>query len=145
MAISDSTLSVDVYNTIRTLLLTPSAPYITNSTSSATTSAGVNVSYNDKAPTKPQIIINPATYSESEYRFDNNKVGKGRKLINVTVDCYAGNTLGTDQLSDQILSRISDYKFEGMELVGVITDQAFVNPNVTKYQLKSITLTFDRS
>lgn len=145
MAISDSTLSVDVYNTIRTLLLTPTAPHITNSTTSATTLAGVNIAYNDKAPTKPQIIINPATYTESEYRFGSGNVGKGRKMINVTIDCYASSTLGTDQLSDLILSRISDYSFEGMELVGVITDQAFMNPNTTKYQSKSITLTFDRS
>lgn len=143
MAISDSTLTVDVYGAVRTFLLA-TAPYVTNTTSATTTAAVVNAAYNDKQPQKPQLIINPATYTESNFKFDNSRIGHGRKFINVTVDCYAGTSLGTDQLHDQIRDALADYSFDGMELVALSSDQAFINPNLNKYHLKSIIFTFDR-
>jgi len=141
MTINNATLSVDVFNALRTVLTTPATPFITNSTTNATTLSSVNAAYNDKTPTRPQIIINPITFDEAQYKFGSSI---GKKIISVTVDCYASNTLGTDQLGDQVYNRITSTDFDGMSIVGVTSEQAFTNPNTTKYQLKSYTFTFDR-
>jgi len=140
MAISDATISSDVWTTIRTIIVA-AAPKITNSTTSSTKTAGVYASYNDKNFKMPGIVIDPAEISESDYKFGTNI---GKRFINVTIGCYYKNTLGTDQLSDQVIHAMSQADLSGMELVGFSTDQAFVDQNQAKFQLKTITFTFDR-
>ena len=140
MSISDDTISVDVFNDVRTAIVSAS-PIVTNSTTSKTKTATVLAAYNDKATTTPQIVINPAAIDESEWRFGS---FQGKKIINVSVECYYSNTLGVDQLSDTVMKAIRETAFDGMELIAVTSDYAFTNPNEMKFHLKTITFTFER-
>jgi hypothetical protein len=140
MAISDSSLSVDVWNEMRTCLVA-AAPYITNSSTSATTAASIKATYNDETASKPLIVIEESTTSESMNKFGGTE---GRKFINVTVDCYYNNSLGTAQLVDQCRNAIKAYSWPGMEVVAFAEDVAFNTSNRSKVFLKSLTVTFDR-
>ena len=140
MAISDATISSNVWTTIRGIIVA-AAPKVTYGTPSKTKTARIYAAYNDKEFKMPGIIIDPAEISESDYKFGS---GVGKRMINVTVGCYYTTTQGTDQLADTIMHAMSQADISGMELVGVTTDQAFVDPNQAKFQLKNITFTFDR-
>ena len=140
MTISNSTLYTDVWNTIRTILV--STPiYVTISTTSETTAASIVAEYNDKSPSRPQIVLHSMDKSEDGYFFGGNE---GKKLIDVTVDCYYSNSLGMDQLSEQVENLVKNNVITEMELVGITTDTAFTNPNTTKYQFKTIVFTYDK-
>jgi len=140
MAISNATISSDIWTTIKTIILA-AAPKVTNSTTFAEKTAGIYASYNDKNFKMPGIVIDPAEISESDYKFGTNI---GKRFINVTVACYYKNTLGTDQLSDQVINTIAEADISGMELIGFDSTQAFVDPNQAKFQLKTITFSFER-
>jgi hypothetical protein len=140
MSISDDSLRVDVFNTIRTIIVSVS-PVVTNTTTSATTVASIRAAYNDKTTTTPQIVIEPAVIDEDSWKFSS---FQGKKSINVTVECYYKNSLGVDQLTDQVTKAVKEASISGMELVAVSSDVAFVNPNMAKFHLTAITFTFDR-
>jgi hypothetical protein len=140
MAIADSSVNTDVWNEVRTLIVA-SAPYITNSTTAATTAASINAAYNDKSQTKPQVVIYPITKDEDINKFGSNY---GKVLINVQVECYAGNSLGVDQLCDQVETSLRATNIPGISLVAVGSDISFVNPNEAKFHVKSLTFTYDR-
>ncbi len=141
MTITDANIYTTVFTDVRAVIVA-AAPFVTNLSTSATTSAGIEGKYNDKKTTKPQIIIEPPVKDESTgWKFGSNE---GRKFINIVIECYHSGLLGTQQLAEQVEAAIKANEFEGMELVGVTSDQAFVDPNRSKYQMKSITLTFDR-
>jgi len=140
MAISDSTISVDVFTEIRNKLVS-TAPYVTNSSTSATYAASINAVYNDKNTTKPQIVIYPARISEDTFRFGGTE---GKKAVNVNIECYYQNTLGVDQLSDQIKTALKANDIIGIDLVGIVTDYAFTNPAESKFHLKTMTFTYTR-
>ena len=140
MAIADISINSDVWTTVRTIIVA-AAPKITNGTATSTKTAGIYASYNDKTFKMPGIVINPASISESDYKFGSNV---GKRFINVDIECYYKNTLGTDQLSDQIIHAVGAADISGMELVGFSNEQAFVDPNQAKFQLKTITFTFER-
>jgi hypothetical protein len=138
---NDSTLHVDVWNAIRTALVSTSI-YITNSSTGATTAASIEASYNDKSG-RPQIIIVPISIAESEFRFGSSY---GKRFIDVTLECYYKNTLGIDQMADQVESIIRGAVLPnfGMELIGVVSDYSYAGINENKNHLKSITFSFDR-
>ena len=140
MAINDATISSDVWTTIKNIIVA-AAPKTTNGTSGATRKAGIYASYNDEKFKMPGIIIDPAEISESEYKFGSNV---GKRFINITIGCYYNNTLGTDQLADQVNAALASADINGMELVGFDSTQAFVDQNQAKFQLKTITFTFER-
>lgn len=138
MTINDNTLSNDVFTAIRTIIVA-AAPKVT--TSSGTKTASVLAAYNDKTNSVPQVIIYPVSYSEDNWKFSSSQ---GKKMINVLVECYYKTSLGVDQLQDIVTHAIKTTDISGMELVGVIVDTAFVNPNDQKYHMKGITFVFDR-
>ncbi len=140
MAIADSSINVDVWNEVKALIVA-SAPYITNSTTSATTAASIAAAFNDKNQTKPQVIIYPVTKTEDLDKFGSNY---GKSLINIQVECYAGNGLGCDQLSDQVETSLRTTQIPGISLVAVGSDISFINPNEAKFHVKSLTFTYDR-
>ena len=140
MAISDSTISVDIFTEVRNKIVA-GAPYVTNSSTSATTAASINATYNDKKTTKPQIVILPVSINEDTFKFGG---AEGRKAINVNLECYYTTTLGVDQLSDQIKSILKDDDIDGIELVGVVTDYSFTNPAESKFHMKTMTFTYLR-
>jgi hypothetical protein len=49
-----------------------------------------------------------------------------------------------EQLADIVSEAVKTTAFDGMELIGVTTDYAFVNPNLAKYHSKTITFIFER-
>jgi len=138
--VTDNTLSVDVFTSIRSLLVA-TQPFITNSTTSATTSAEIRATLNDMGAIRPQIILNPISVNESEWKFGS---FQGHKLINIVIDCYAGNTLGVDQLRDQVSWLLKENPINGIELVGISDDYGASTVNDEKYHLVSITASYDR-
>lgn len=140
MTINDATLSTDVYSEIRTLLVSANL-HITNSTTSVETTASVLSTYNDKDNKRPQVIIVPVTKSEDTFAFDGSQ---GTKMINVLIECYAENSLGVDQLNDQIEYAVKTNKIDGMSLNDITTDYTFNTMSNQKYQQKTITLTYLR-
>ena len=142
MAIADQTINSNVWTTVKTIILAaaPKVSEVINGVS-ITKTASVSATYNDKDTKMPCIAINPASISESDYKFGQNT---GKRFINVGVECYYPRTVGTDQLADQVIYAISQADISGMELVGFDSDQAFVDPNQAKFQLKTITFTFER-
>lgn len=140
MAVSDSTLSVDIWNEVKSILVA-TAPYVSNSSTSATTAASINAAFNDRSGAKPQVVVYPITDSEDTWKFGSYE---GRKMINVLVECYAQNSLGTDQLIDQVKSALKNNVIDGIELVGVTTDRAFNLANDSKWHMKSGSFTYDR-
>ena len=135
--ITNDNLNVSMFNAVRSAIVN-SNPKVTESTGKFRR-ASVKAVYDDAKVTTPQIIISPLSVLESEYTFGSND---GKKLINVSVDCYYNNTLGIDQLSDQVTKAVKDEDYEVLDLVGVSSDYAFVNPNEAKFHLKTVTFTF---
>jgi len=141
MAISNATFYTDLYSAVRTVLVNASLT-ITNSTTAGTKSASVLASYNDKQLTSPQVIIEPIDKSEGpRYKFGSNE---GRKVVNVTVTAYYKNTLGVDQLKEQIEVAMKANEFDDLMLNGISVADAFINPNEAKYHFSSLTFTYDR-
>ena len=140
MAINNSTISTDVWNTLRSVIVAAN-PVITNPQTSATTLASVKASYSDSQPARPQIIIQPIGYDESEYKFG---APVGRRMINVTVECYHEATYGIDQMADIVANAVQSTSINGIELVGITTDYAFNTSADQKYHLKTVTFSFDR-
>ena len=139
MTVSNATISADVWTAVKAAIENAS-PIVTLSTS-ATKSAAVEAVYVNKRTTTPQIVVNPIQKEESEYKFG---ATRGRMFINITVDCYYKNTLGIDQLADQVEEAIANEDFGNMELVGISSDYAYTDPNEADFHLKSITFTFDK-
>ena len=134
MAISDSTLNSNVWTEVKNIIVA-ATPKV------GTKVASVKASYNDESTSKPIIILYPAETSEDQYKFGS---PYGKRFINVTVECIYKNTTGIDELADTVETAIRTATIDGMELVAVSSDYAFVNPNESKFHLKSITFTFDR-
>lgn len=140
MAISDRTLTVDIWSELRTKLVAL-APYITNTQTSATTAASIRAAYNDQSNTRPQIVIFPVNPNKKNDTFSQTV---SSKMINVIIDCYASNTLYADQLYDQVSYELELSPIEGIELVGITTDSPFNAAADSKYHVKSLILTYDR-
>ncbi len=140
MTISDDTISVDVFSAVRTKIVA-AAPYVTNSTTAATTAAGINATFNSKTPSRPQVVINPALIDEDSWKFGS---FQGKKIINVVIECYYENTLGIDQMFDQIRAALDDNDLDGMDLVSISTDYGFNSPGDQRYHVKSGTFTYER-
>lgn len=140
MAIADSTLITDVWTEIKSALVA-AAPYVTNTTTSATTAATINAAYNDKTPSRPQIVIYGMDMSEDNWRFGGTE---GKKLINVPVECYHKTSRGVDEMSNQIMVALKENSIDGIDLVGVTVDTAFDIANSNKYHLKTLMFSYDR-
>ena len=136
--VSDSSIATDVWSEIRSILVSSNLQVTTND---GVKDASIEASYNDKNTSKPQVIIYPISHDESEWKFGS---FEGKKLINVQLEIYHNTTRGIDQLEGQVLEPIKNTEIPGIELVGITTDYAFTNPMLTKYHLKTITLTYDR-
>jgi len=139
MAISDQTLSSDIWTEIRTVLVNAS---ITVDSKSATIQA-TNADTTDSNGTarKPFIIITPVNLDETKDKFGSNQ---GKKFINVFIDCIYKNTLYVDSLADQVTYALSENNISGIELIGVTSDYAFTDPNQKKYHEKNLTFTYTR-
>jgi hypothetical protein len=141
MSISDATLSSDVWTAVKTLLVSATPTVTLGGTSPTTYTATIAASYNDKAIATPTIVVNPIDIDEQVIKFGNTR---GTQVITVTMDCYYKNTLGVDQLADQVINALATTAIEGLPLSGWTTTTAWVNPNEAKYQLKTVVAAFRR-
>lgn len=137
MTVSDSTLTADIFTSIRTKLVAANLAI----TDGDVYAASIGASFNDKNPTRPQIIITPISYDEGTFKFSSKE---GKKTINVVIDVFYKNTLGIDVLSDRVVDVIKANDIEGLNLIGVTTDYAFSSPGDNKWHLKTLTFGFDR-
>ena len=140
MAITDQNLSTSVWDAVRTKLVSGNI-VVTNSSTSATTAATINASYNDKAVTKPQVSLYPI---DSDETFDKFSTTEGKKIINVIVDCTYKNSLGADQLYDQVCYLLKQDDVVGIDLIGLTTNFVFQDPTDAKYHIKSATFSYGR-
>lgn len=140
MTISNATIGSDVYGEIRTIL-TSANLIVTNSTTSATTAASINATFNDKSPSKPEVVIIPVSKDESNYKFGS---VRGKMFINVGIECYYKSTLGCDQLADQVEHALSTTNINGIELIASTRDYAFNTSNQSKWQAVTLNFTYDR-
>lgn len=134
MTISNSTLTSDVFTDIRTELVAASI-------TAESTSASIYAAFNDKTPTRPQIVIQPISVQEALFRIGGTE---GKKFINVIIDCYYKNTAGLDEMYDQVVETVKAASFDDIELIAISSDYAFNTSNEQKFHMKSITFTFDR-
>ena len=132
--VSDQTIDTDTWTAVRTILVDADIKV-------GTTEASINAIYNDKKDRTPQIIIHPMEDDEVLDKFSSNQ---GRKVINVIIDCVFTNTLGADQLNQQVKHALKSNQISGMELIGVVSNINFDEANQAKYQMKSTTFTYLR-
>ncbi len=144
MAINNNTLSVDVFNTVMTVLVA-NKPKVTNTTTHKTKTASIAVAYNDKKVDAPQIVLYAPQISESGYRFGESQ---GKKSITVVVECYYDNALGANQLSDSVTATIKEaidnQTITGVDLIAIEKEVAITDPSQIKFQLTSVAFIFDR-
>ena len=140
MAVTDANIYTSVWSEVRTLLVAANL-VVTNSTTSQTTLASVNASFNDKNLSKPQVVIQPIDKDEAAFKFGSYE---GKKMINVFVDCYASQSQQIDSLAEQVESYLKLNIINGVELVGITCNNGVSINNDSKYFLKSITLSYDR-
>ena len=127
MAISNETLYIDVWTTLRNIIVA-SAPFITNSVTASTSAASIYVAYNDRYPSRPQVIINPIQKTESDYKFGTLTIG-GKKTINVVIDCFGDKSLYADQLIQAVDYALTSTSIPEIELVGSTSNGAFESIN----------------
>lgn len=139
MTINDETLAKDIWDEIRSKLV--GNVFITNSSTAETTQATIAAQYNDQKTSRPQVIIQNLADAEDGWKFGSKE---GKKAIDVFIDCYAPSTLGTAQMKGQVCSILKEDDIEGIELIGVESNAAFINPNELKYHIYNITFTYNR-
>jgi hypothetical protein len=137
--VSDSTLTQDIWTIVKNTLV--NNIYIVNSATTTTVMASVNAAYNDKNTTRPQVVIYPVQYSESARRFGGRY---GPQLINVEIECYAGSSMGVDQMADKIRELMSVTEIDGTDLVGISTNYIYNDYNQTKFHTKGFVFTYQR-
>jgi hypothetical protein len=140
MSITDASLNTTIWNEIKTVLVDAKI-FITGSQSTITTLATINAAYNDKLAHKPQVCIYPIEFNESEWKFSSNE---GKKFINVTTECWAGNTLNVDELAQQVAYAVKHNPVDGISLVGITSNYAFNTAADSKFHMKVVQFTFDR-
>lgn len=137
--INDITLSVDVWDTIKDLLV--GQCYVTNSTTGQTSTAAVGADYNDKKPNKPQIIIPNISLDEGDWKFGSRQ---GRKEITVNIDCYHNTSLGISQLKDQVSHILKEEDIDGLTLSGVQSSVGYTDFAALKFKVYNLTFTYLR-
>jgi hypothetical protein len=141
MSITDASLNTTIWNEIKDVLVDANIYITASSQSSDTVIATINASYNDKLAHKPQVCIYPIQFDESEWKFSSNE---GKKLINVTTECWAGNTLNVDELAQQVAYAVKHNPIDGISLIGITSNYAFNTAADSKFHMKVVQFTFDR-
>lgn len=142
--VSDSTLVQDIWTTVRNTLA--NNIYVVNSATTTTVMATVVAAYNDKINPKPQVVVYPVSYDEANYKFAGGDWTQrnGRKVINIDIECYAGNSEFVDQMDDQIRQAMSELYMDGIDLTGITSNYVFNDYNQNKYHTKGFTFTYVR-
>ncbi len=136
--VSDQTLRTDLWNDIRTVLVSAA---IQSTIGSTVKSASIVAAYNDQNNSRPQIIIYPINPEETLDKFSTNE---GRKDISVQVDCYSNKSLGADQIAEQATHALKNAYIPGVDFTSISSDYAFELTNDTQYHLVALSVTYRR-
>ncbi len=139
MAISDETLSSDIWKTIRQTLVDAS---ITIDSKSVTIQASnADTTDNNGSARKVFIIIHPVNLDETKDKFGSNQ---GKKFINIFIDCIYNKVGFVEELADKVNYILSEANISGLDLVGITSDSAFTDPNRKKYHEKNLSFAYMR-
>lgn len=139
--VNDQTLASDTWSGIKTLLVAANLATTTGTSPTSVVSAPVVATFNDKIVPRTQVVVTPASISESEYKFGGSR---GKRFINVSIECYGPSTLAVDQLQDQVVYALSENVIDGLQLVGYTSDYSYGGIGENKFHLKTITFNYDR-
>lgn len=133
VAISNSTLRQNVYETIYDLLKAEEGSY------GASTSVTVTGAYIDDDNAFPQVVINPVMVSKSEFTFGR-ATDNSIKDATIVIDLYSRKSKDMDVLSDYIDNLISAQNITGVMLFD--SDEAMSVSNIAGNKIHSKTLTY---
>lgn len=136
--VSDQTLRTDLWNDIRTVLVSAA---IQSTIGSTVKSASIVAAYNDQSTSKPQIVIYPINPEETLDKFGGYS---GRININVMVDCFSNSSLASDQLADQASYALKTASISGVELINISSDNDSTGIGGEKYNLVSLSINYLR-
>lgn len=142
MAINDATLETDIWDDVRSVLVTANlTTSLVAGSVTTTSSANITGAYPDKPTTKPQVVIYPVQYDEGEYKFGSTY---GRRMLNVVVECYSDKSVLLDQLSQQVSAALRGTVLDGATLVGTSANYVFSAPGENRMHGKTLTFTYLR-
>ena len=133
MSINDNNLSVDVFDAVRSRLI--SASLVSDSSS-----VDIRVSHAESSG-RPQIVIDPVNVSESSWTFNNSE---GSKSIPVVLGIYTSNHKSNAVLGDVVSSLLKLNDISGLNLVLLSSSNDFTNVSDNKYKSRTITATYNR-
>ena len=136
MTINDQTLRQNVWSTIKDIIV-DLGPYVTNTSTGATSLASVKGVYNDESTNRPIVVINPIQVTNVGKKFNDNTPGK--RQINVVVDCYYNNTLGSAQLMDAVDYALTNTDIAEIEFISSTPNSDFEPVNGTNKVFASST------
>ena len=132
--VNDSTFYTDLFDSIRGALVNPVITLNGQQVS-------VKSTYNDDTIKNPIIVIEPINKREVFNKFSSNE---GVKEANVLIMANAKTTLDADKLNEIIETRLKNYNWQGVEILGINSDYVFNNPSRVKYQSKVVSVDFRR-
>lgn len=141
MTITDATLPTAFWTALRTRINT-AAPYTTNPSTAATSSASIKASYKDLETARPNIVIDPAAISNTPDSFG---MTTGQKDINAVIRVFTEFSVGVDQLDEQIQNALIADDIDGVTLVTIESSpDAPADPTNIKFYSKTISVAYQR-
>jgi hypothetical protein len=139
MTITDKTLSVSVWDAIKTTIT--SANIKVGGTAVTVQATHADITDGSGSSRKHFVIVNPIEVDETKDKFGSNQ---GKKFINILIDCIDNKTSAIDYIADEVTYALSEANIQGIDLVGVTSSYAFTNPNLIKYHEKNLVFTYTR-
>lgn len=131
MAITDSSIFRNLFTDVRARLVTALDG----------TGVSVNAVFNDKALTRPQVVLSPAVMTEDNFPFNDTE---GTKAITMVVDIWAGTAKDMDTYSDTIITAIKANDIDGISLESVEVSYDFTQSQEDKLHLKTLSCGYVR-
>ena len=133
MSINDNNLSVDVFDVVRARLI--SASLVSDSVS-----VDIRVSHAESSG-RPQIVMEPIAYSESNWGFNDTE---GLKNIPVILSLYTTNHKSNSELGDSVMTILKANDISGLNLVSVDMSVDMTNVTDNKYKSRTISANYQR-
>lgn len=133
MSINDNNLSVDVFDAVRARLI--SASLVSDGSS-----VDIRASHSESS-SRPQIVMEPIAYSESNWSFNDTE---GLKNIPVVLSLYTTTHKSNSELGDSVMTVLKLNDISGLNLVGVDMSIDFTNVSDNKYKSRTISANYQR-
>lgn len=137
VAINNSSLRQNVYETVYDLLKAEQGSY------GASSSVTVTAAYIDKEEAFPQVIVNPVMVAKSDYTFSRTS-DNSLKDITVVIDVYTKKSKDLDIITDYVDNILSTASINGLMLFDADESMAISTIEGNKIRSKSLTYTYRR-